>query len=188
MNKSKWAILVPILQSLWLNMVQLTKVSPLAQNETTSQFRCWNSGLQQHSLFVCCAWLVPRTPLRLFHIFLWGNCSRKSPVSSITNMMMPKYQDVPQPFWFSCSSPSHCCLLWHQLSFDRYMRSWWDRKNAVFWGSWLSNQPCHTDNPLPVPNQHRAQNYTEPAWVKCETMLARKMHFSRDMTEFMTTK
>lgn len=50
-----------------------------------------------------------------------------------------------------------------------------DRKNAVFQADWLSNRTHHTDNPIPVPTQNRAQNCNEPAWVKqMETMLAGK--------------
>lgn len=37
-----------------------------------------------------------------------------------------------------------------------------------FQAEWLYyiNQTHHTDNPMPVPTQNMAQNYTEPAWVK----------------------
>lgn len=64
-----------------------------------------------------------------------------------------------------------------------------DRKNAVFQADWLSNRTHHTDNPISVPTQNRAQNCNEPAWVKqMETMLAGKMYLSKDVTEFMTTK
>lgn len=35
-----------------------------------------------------------------------------------------------------------------------------------FQAEWLSNQTDHTDNPMPVPTQNTAQNYTKPDWVK----------------------
>lgn len=31
---------------------------------------------------------------------------------------------------------------------------------------WLSNQTLHTDNPISVPTENMAQNYTVPAWLK----------------------
>lgn len=52
-----------------------------------------------------------------------SNHSKESHASSITNMVMIKYQDAYQPLWSSLISPRYCSLLWQQWSSCRCTKS-----------------------------------------------------------------
>lgn len=121
-------------------------------------------------LYLCAVpgWF-PELQLGCSRCFMQSNHSKESHASSITNMVMIECQDAYQPLWSSLTSPSYYSLLWQQWSSCRYTESYTDSKNAFsFQAEWLYyiNQTHHTDNPMPVPTQNIAQNYTEPAWVK----------------------
>lgn len=124
-----------------------------------------NSGLQHPFLFACCTWLVPRTPARLLSKLYVGQPWQEKPCLFHHKHGDAQSSRIHPNRSSSCPSSNNCCLLWQQWSFCRYIRSW-SRQEKCFQADWLPNQAHHIENPAPGPTQNRAQNYTEPTWVK----------------------
>lgn len=143
----------------------------LAWVKTTSQFCCWNSELHRHSLLVYWAWLVPRTLARLYSNLYVGQPQPEKPY-----LFHETHGDAQ--VW-GCIPTTLIILPFHKLLLSLVTTT----KNAGFQSDCLPNQINHTDKTVPVPIQNRAH------WTsKCETILAGKIHFSEEMTGFMTTK
>lgn len=108
-------------------------------------------GGSQDPSYVLCRATTARKDMLLPSLTWWWSSIR----------MHPNHSDhlfLPQVIAVSCDNSEVPANTW---------KAYTDRKNAFFFqADWLSNQTHHTYNPIPVPTQNTAQNYTEPAWVK----------------------
>lgn len=141
MNKSTWDKLVPISQRLLLKLR-----APAA------------------FLFAYCTWSIPRTLARLLSMLYVGQPPQGKPYlfcdkrgdAQVSRCIPDILTILPLPkLLLSLVTTVNFLQICEKLIqigkmlFSRYV--------------WLSNKTQHTDNPVPVPTQNRAQNYAEPA-------------------------